>query len=86
MSFSIYKLSCTFVAFNVQSSLCMTEKELQQYLLARYPMENEACEWKEFENSEQELELLSSSKLEDRGFQEITVLSTFNLSYYPYLL
>lgn len=28
----------------------MTEKELQQYLLANYPTENEACEWKEFKN------------------------------------
>ncbi len=28
----------------------MTEKELQQYLLANYPKENEACEWKEFKN------------------------------------
>ena len=28
----------------------MTEYELQQYLLSRYPRENERCEWKEFKN------------------------------------
>jgi ATP-dependent DNA helicase RecG len=28
----------------------MTEQELQQYLLSKYPKENEACEWKEFKN------------------------------------
>lgn len=28
----------------------MTEQELQQYLLSKYPMENEGCEWKEFKN------------------------------------
>ena len=26
----------------------MTELELQKYLLAKYPEENEKCEWKEF--------------------------------------
>lgn len=25
----------------------MTEHELQQYLIKRYPKEDEACEWKE---------------------------------------
>ena len=28
----------------------MTEQELQQYLLSKYPKENEGCEWKEFKN------------------------------------
>jgi ATP-dependent DNA helicase RecG len=28
----------------------MTEKELQAYLLATYPKEDESCEWKEFKN------------------------------------
>lgn len=28
----------------------MTEQELQQYLLSKYPKENEECEWKEFKN------------------------------------
>lgn len=28
----------------------MTEQELQQYLKAHYPKENEGCEWKEFKN------------------------------------
>lgn len=28
----------------------MTEIELQQYLLSKYPKENEECEWKEFKN------------------------------------
>ena len=28
----------------------MTEFELQQYLLSKYPKENEGCEWKEFKN------------------------------------
>ena len=28
----------------------MTEQELQQYLLSKYPKENEKCEWKEFKN------------------------------------
>ena len=28
----------------------MTELELQQYLLSKYPKENEGCEWKEFKN------------------------------------
>ena len=28
----------------------MFEQELQQYLLSKYPKENEACEWKEFKN------------------------------------
>lgn len=28
----------------------MTELELQKYLLAKYPEENEECEWKEFKN------------------------------------
>lgn len=28
----------------------MTEKELREYLLRLYPIENEACEWKEFKN------------------------------------
>lgn len=28
----------------------MTEKELQQYLQANYPIENEKCEWKEFKS------------------------------------
>ena len=28
----------------------MLEQELQQYLLSKYPRENEGCEWKEFKN------------------------------------
>lgn len=28
----------------------MTEKELREYLLRLYPIENESCEWKEFKN------------------------------------
>lgn len=28
----------------------MTEFELQQYLLSKYPQENARCEWKEFKN------------------------------------
>lgn len=28
----------------------MTEQELQQYLLSKYPKENEECKWKEFKN------------------------------------
>lgn len=28
----------------------MTELELQQYLLRKYPQENSRCEWKEFKN------------------------------------
>ena len=28
----------------------MTEFELQQYLLRKYPQENAWCEWKEFKN------------------------------------
>lgn len=28
----------------------MTEQELQQYMLSKYPKENEECEWKEFKN------------------------------------
>ena len=28
----------------------MKEQELQQYLLSKYPKENEECEWKEFKN------------------------------------
>ncbi len=28
----------------------MTEKELQDYLKANYPIENEKCEWKEFKS------------------------------------
>lgn len=28
----------------------MTEKELQQYLLLKFPKENDRCEWKEFKN------------------------------------
>ena len=28
----------------------MTEKELQNYLRANFPLENERCEWKEFKN------------------------------------
>ena len=28
----------------------MTEKELQEYLIDNFPVENEACEWKEFKN------------------------------------
>lgn len=28
----------------------MKEQELQQYLLSKYPKENEGCEWKEFKN------------------------------------
>ena len=28
----------------------MYEQELQQYLLSKYPRENEGCEWKEFKN------------------------------------
>ena len=28
----------------------MTELELQQYLLRKYPQENARCEWKEFKN------------------------------------
>lgn len=28
----------------------MIEQELQQYLLSKYPQENEGCEWKEFKN------------------------------------
>lgn len=28
----------------------MTENELQEYLLAMYPKEDESCEWKEFKN------------------------------------
>lgn len=28
----------------------MTERELQQFLFANYPKENEACEWKEYKN------------------------------------
>ena len=28
----------------------MTEQELQQYLLSKYPKENEECEWKEVKN------------------------------------
>lgn len=28
----------------------MTEKDLQQYLITHYPIENESCEWKEFKS------------------------------------
>lgn len=28
----------------------MTQQELQQYLLRKYPQENVHCEWKEFKN------------------------------------
>ena len=32
----------------------MTEQELQQYLLSKYPKENEECEWKEFNGKEKD--------------------------------
>ena len=28
----------------------MTEKELQEYLLSHYPVEDEKCDWKEMKN------------------------------------
>jgi len=31
----------------------MTEQELQQYLLSKYPMENEGCEWEGIQEYEE---------------------------------
>ncbi len=40
----------------------MNEKDLREYLLAKYPVENEACEWKEFKSLKH---AISGAKSED---------------------
>ena len=49
----------------------MTEHELQQYLLSRYPRENERCEWKEFKNLKNDF----SGKEKDDVISYVSALS-----------
>ena len=51
----------------------MTEQELQQYLLSKYPKENEEYEWKEFKNMKNDF----------NGKEKDDVISTLYLSYEP---
>ncbi len=49
----------------------MTEFELQQYLLSKYPEENESCEWKEFKNLKNDF----SGKEKDDVISYVSALS-----------
>lgn len=49
----------------------MTEQELQQYLLSKYPKENEKCEWKEFKNMKNDF----NGKEKDDVISYVSVLS-----------
>ena len=54
----------------------MTEHELQQYLLSKYPKENEECEWKEFKNMKNDF----NGKEEDDVISYVLTLGKWQLN------